>query len=447
MILFEGVRVIELFPQRVSEPLDLAVEGGRIAALGPGLAAHYPTARREASPPYVSAGLVCSHNHLYSALARGLLVDIESSKDFVGQLEHLWWRLDRSLDEQIILSSIRAGAAEAAMCGTTSIVDHHASPECIDGSLSIVKSGFESVGIRGVLCYETSDRNGHAGARSGVRENLRFAAEIDEARAAPGAADDAVPLIEAAIGAHAGFTLEDETIEALGEAVRSSGRGIHIHAAEDRFDATDSRYRRGTDLAARLDASGCLGPKSIIAHGLYLTEGELDLLNERDVFLAHNARSNMNNGVGYASLLPKARNVVIGTDGIGSDMVQETAFAYFKHRDVHGLLAPGAFLEMLDRGNRILERYFADFGLGFGRVEPGSAADLVFWDYDAPTPLEGRNLDGHFLFGLSSRSVRSVMVAGRYVVKDREPQFDSGEIFARSREETRRLWKRMEERR
>lgn len=447
MILFENVRIIELSPQAVSEPVDLAVEGARIAAMGRGLAARYPAARREASPPYVSAGLVCSHNHLYSALARGLRVDVETSKDFVEQLEHLWWRLDRSLDEEIILSSVCAGAAEAVMCGTTAIVDHHASPECIDGSLSIVKSGFETVGIRGILCYETSDRNGHAGALAGVRENLRFAAEVDGDRAAARGAQEGGPLVEAAIGAHAGFTLDAETLEALGEGVRSSGRGIHIHAAEDRFDAVDSRYRHGADLAMRLDAAGCLGPKSIIAHGLYLTQSEVELLNEREVFLAHNARSNMNNGVGYPALLSEAKNAVIGTDGIGSDMVQETAFAYFKHRDVRGPLSPGAFLKMLDRGNRILDRYFADSGLQFGRVEPGAAADLVFWDYDPPTPLEGENLDGHLLFGLSSRSVRSVMVGGSFVVKDGKPEFDAGGIFARAREQTRRLWSRMEERR
>ncbi len=444
MTLFEGVRIISFAPQTVSEPGDLAVEGGRIVEVGAALAAKYPQARREGAPAYVSPGLVCAHNHFYSALARGLMVEIEASKDFAQQLAKLWWRLDRSLDEAITRSSALAGAADAVMSGVTAVVDHHASPEFIDGSLSVLREGFEEVGLRGILCYETTDRNGKERARSGVRENIRFAGEVDSARSAGGD-----PLVEAAIGAHAGFTLDDDTLTALGEAVRATGRGLHTHAAEDRYDATDSRYRFGADLAARLDRAGCLGPLSIVAHGLYLTRDEMELINERDAFLAHNARSNMNNAVGYNTLLPGYRNSVLGTDGIGSDMLEEAAFAFFKHRDAGGALWPPDFLAMLDRGNRILERYFGrSRGLPprFGRVEAGFAADLVFWDYDPPTPLVDGNLGGHIMFGMTSRSVHSVMVDGRFVVRGRAPQFDAERIHAQSREQTRRLWARMQER-
>ena len=461
MILFEGVRILSFAPQAVSEPVDLAVEGGRIVEVGAGLKAKYPQARRESVPAYVSPGLVCAHNHFYSALARGLMVEIKASKDFAQQLVNLWWRLDRALDEGVIRSSALAGAADAVMSGVTTVVDHHASPELIDGSLSLLREGFEEVGLRGILCYETTDRNGKEGARDGVRENLRFTGEVDSERAAGGD-----PLVEAAIGAHAGFTLDEDTLAALGDAVRTSGRGLHTHAAEDRYDATDSRRRFGADLAVRLDRAGCLGPLSIIAHGLYLTRDEMELINERDAFLAHNARSNMNNAVGYNTLLSGYRNSVLGTDGIGSDMLEEAAFAFFKHRDAGGSLWPPDFLAMLDRGNRILDRYFGAGAAGaagvaeaapapggrsglaprFGRVEAGFAADLVFWDYDPPTPLVDGNLGGHIMFGMSSRSVHSVMVNGRFVVRDRIPQFDAARIHVQSREQTRRLWKRMQER-
>ncbi len=451
MLLFEGVRIISFAPQAVSEPVDVAVDGARILEVGSALAARYPKALRERAPAYVSPGLVCAHNHFYSALARGLTVEILPSRDFAQQLAHLWWRLDRSLDESITRSSALAGAADAVMSGVTAVVDHHASPELIDGSLSVLREGFETVGLRGVLCYETTDRNGKEGAGRGVRENIRFAREVDGLRS-----EGREPLVEAAIGAHAGFTLEEDTLSALGEAVRSTGRGLHTHAAEDRYDASDSRHRFGADLAVRLDRAGCLNPKSIVAHGLYLTREEMELLNEREVFLAHNARSNMNNGVGYNTLLPGYRYSVLGTDGIGSDMLEEAAFAFFKHRDAGGLLWPPDFLAMLDRGNRILDRYFGraegskgDAGGGalrFGRVEAGYAADLVFWDYDPPTPLLGDNLGGHIMFGMTSRSVRSVMVNGRFVVRDRIPQFDAQGIYAEARVQTRRLWRRMEER-
>ncbi len=457
MILFEKVRVIDFSLPSVSPPVDVAVaqEGdgagtlSGIVEVGPSLAAKYPKARRVAGK-YLSPGLVCSHTHLYSALARGLMVDIAPSKDFAQQLAHLWWRLDRAIDLPILESSALAGLADAAACGVTSVVDHHAGPQSIDGSLTVLRKAYERIGLRGLVCYETTDRNGGEGARAGIRENLRFAREIDADRAAfaAGKKGAKLPLVDGAIGGHALFTIGEETLAAMGDAVKSSGRGAHIHAAEDKYDAVDSRHRFGADLAVRLDRAGLLGPKSIVGHGVWLTESEVELIAERDAFVAHNARSNMNNAVGYNGLLHRHRNVVLGTDGMSADMLEEFRFACFRHRESGGPWWPGDFLPCLDRGNRLLERYFAGVGepRSFGKVEAGAAADLVLWDYDPPTPLEGANIAGHLAFGLSSRQVRSVMVNGQFVIEDKVPAFDSEGMAAEAREEASRLWKRMEER-
>jgi putative selenium metabolism protein SsnA len=425
--------------------MDVAVYGkgeggqkaGTIAEIGEALAAKHPNAKR-VSGAYLSPGLVCAHTHLYSALARGMMVDIEPSKDFAQQLEHLWWRLDRAIDLPILEASGLAGCAEAAACGVTSLVDHHAGPEAIDGSLSVLRRAYEEVGLRGLLCYETTDRNGMEGARAGVGENIRFAREIDAARKA-----GERPLVDGCIGGHAGFTISDETLSALADAVRSTGRGVHVHLGEDKYDAIDSRRLHGKDLVARFDEAGCLGPKSIVGHGVWITESEVEILNERGAFLAHNARSNMNNAVGYNALLPRVRNVVLGTDGMSGDMLEEFRFAAFRHREAGGPWWPGDFLRCLDRGNRLMERYT---GAAQGRVEAGFAADLVLWDYEPPTPLVGGNLAGHIAFGLSSRSARSVMVAGEFVIEDRKPHFDAERIAANARKQAARLWKRMEER-
>ncbi|MDP3179299.1 MAG: putative aminohydrolase SsnA [Spirochaetaceae bacterium] len=470
MTVFESVKLVSFEPPAVSEAIDVAVLGpletvpegaasgaragatvgapaGTILEIGSSLATKYPSAQR-VSGGYLSPGLVCAHTHLYSALARGLAVAIEPSKDFAQQLRHLWWRLDRAIDLPILKASAAAGCAEALACGVTSLVDHHAGPEAIDGSLSVIREAYEELGLRGILCYETTDRNGPEGARAGIAENLRFAREIDELRASGRAS-----LVDAAIGAHALFTIGDETLAALGDAVRTTGRGIHIHAAEDKYDAVDSRHRFGADLIARLDAASCLGPKSIIGHGVWLTESEAEILNVRGSFLAHNARSNMNNAVGYSALLPRFANVVLGTDGMSADMLEEFRFACFRHRESGGPWWPGDFLRCLDRGNRLIERYFGAAGGGdglapaFGRIKAGAAADLVLWDYDPPTPLAGGNLAGHMAFGLSSRSVRSVMVAGRFAIKDGKSAFDAAAIAANAREQAQRMWKRMEERR
>jgi putative selenium metabolism protein SsnA len=367
------------------------------------------------------------------------MVAVAPAKDFAQQLKHLWWRLDRALDEDIVRASGLAGAMDAAMLGVTSVVDHHASPEFIDGSLDVLREGFDQVGIRGILCYETTDRNGREGAREGVRENERFARKVQ----AEGAAGQD-QRVEAAIGAHAPFTVDDETLGALAQVCKSTGRGLHIHVAEDKFDAVDSRYRFDKDICVRLDDAGVLGPTTILGHGLFLTASERELVNARDAFIAHNARSNMNNNVGYNEKIGGYRNAVLGTDGIGSDMLEEANFAFFKHRDAGGALWMDSFLGMLQNGNRLLERYFP--GQKFGRIEAGYAADLAFWDYDPPTPLVDGNVAGHAAFGMSSRLVRSTMAAGRFIVKDRIPLFDAPGIAARGRSETRRLWQRMEER-
>lgn len=462
MILFESVRIISFAPPSVSPPMDVLVDASKgprsastILEVGQGLAAKHPGARR-ISGAYLSPGLVCSHTHLYSALARGLMVAIRPSKDFAQQLAHLWWRLDRAIDLPILEASGLAGLADAAACGVTSVVDHHAGPEAIDGSLSVLKSAYDAIGLRGLVCYETTDRNGMEGARAGVRENIRFAQEIDKERAAwtRGEEGASFPLVDGAIGGHALFTLGEETLAALGDAVRTTGRGSHIHAGEDKYDAVDSRHRYGADLAVRMDRAGLLTPKSIVGHGVWLSPSEVELIAERDAFLAHNARSNMNNAVGYNGLLQDHRNVVLGTDGMSADMLEEFRFACFRHRESQGPWWPDQFLACLDRGNRLLERYFAGDQAGagsgapavYGRIEKGAAADLVLWDYEAPTPLEGANLAGHLAFGLSSRSVRSVMVNGKFVIEDRKPAFDAQAIGARARIQAARLWKRMEER-
>ncbi|MFA6366679.1 MAG: amidohydrolase family protein, partial [Candidatus Hydrogenedentales bacterium] len=210
-----------------------------------------------------------------------------------------------------------------------------------------------------------------------------------------------------------------------------------------RYDAVDSRYRHGLDLVERLEKAGALTPKGIIGHGLWLTPSEIEIMNARDVFLAHNARSNMNNAVGYNALLPTHRNVVLGTDGMGADMLEEFKFAVFRHRESAGPWWPDNFLACLDRGNRLLERYFPGEG-SFGVLAPGNPADLVLWDYDPPTPLDAANIAGHMAFGMSSRSVRSVAVAGKIRIQDRKPLFDMEKIQASARAQARRLWNNME---
>ncbi|MGO9412741.1 MAG: putative aminohydrolase SsnA [Spirochaetia bacterium] len=438
MIALKNATVVHLSPAEVTSGVDVLIDGTEISGVGKGLAAGVRAERTiDLDGRVLMPGLVCSHDHFYSGLSRGIIARIAASPDFVSTLANLWWRLDRAIDKEVLQASGTVCALEAVKAGCTAVFDHHASPSFIEGSLSTLKECFENVGLRGVLCYETTDRNGAHGMEQGIRENRSFARSVEEEKKGKGKDR----LVEALIGGHAPFTLGDDALGKLGEVVREAGRGFHIHVAEDGFDPSYSHRFHGKDALKRLDGFGLVNEKSIIAHGLYLTQEDREVLNSRDAFLAHNCRSNMNNHVGYNGELPHVKNVALGTDGIGSDMLLEVKFAYFRHRDSGGSLAPGAFTRFLQNGNEILHRSFGD---NFGRVEKGYKADLTVLDYDSPTPLVRENVAGHAVFGMGSRDVHTVIVNGKIVMEGRSFRLDAAAAYARAREAAQRLWRNMD---
>jgi putative selenium metabolism protein SsnA len=345
--------------------------------------------------------------------------------------------LDRAIDEEILYASGLVCSLDALRAGTTSVIDHHASPSFITGSLETIKRAYEKTGLRGTTCYEVTDRNGTRGMKQGVDENVAFAKRIDREKAEGRWSG----LMEAHIGGHAPNTLSEESLELLAGAVRDTGRGLHLHVAEDRYDVSHSHAVYGRDIMARLDDHGLLNEKTILVHGLYLSAEEIGLLNERDGFLVHNPRSNMNNGVGYDHRLPLVKNLALGTDGIGGDMFEEIKHAYFKHKDAGGVWWPGDFLKILAAGNRILER---NFGTSFGRIEAGYTADLVIASYDSPTPIVPENIAGHLVFGMNGSTVETVMVNGSVVMENRQFPLDVATIYSDARAQAGRLWARME---
>jgi putative selenium metabolism protein SsnA len=328
-------------------------------------------------------------------------------------------------------------AVEAVRAGCTAVIDHHASPSFIEGSLDVLKTSLETVGLRGVLCYETTDRNGRDGMEQGIAENERFARLVEAEKGARGKER----LVEAMIGGHAAFTIPDEGLRSLGEVVGRTGRGFHVHAAEDAFDPSYSHRCHGKDLLARLDGFGLLAQPALVAHGLYLSAEDREALNRKGAALAHNSRSNMNNCVGYNRSLADLRRVVLGTDGIGADMLEEAKFAYFKNRDAGGTLTPGDVTRFLQAGSDVLA---VCFGERFGRIEEGFKADLAILDYDPPTPLAAENLAGHLVFGMGSASVDTVIVNGRMVMENRRFTWDTEPVFAEARRQAARLWKEMD---
>lgn len=423
-----GTVVGSLSPPRL-ERADIVVKGDRVrhVTADPGPAAY----RIDCSGCLIIPGNVCAHHHLYSTLARGMPFQLEPPEDFVQILRRIWWRLDRALDGGSVWSSAQVGGIEALLAGTTTMVDHHASPNWIDESLGQVAGVLDHVGVRSILCYEVTDRDGPDRARSGLEENRQLLKGTG------------AELARAMVGAHASFTLSEETLASCVDLAREFNTGIHIHVAEDEADQRDAQSRFGKRVVQRLAEAGVLDNRSLLAHCIHLVESEIEAINESAATVVHNPRSNMNNRVGHAPVA-KFNRLALGTDGIDGDMFAESKAAYWRARESDPAIGPQWVLDRMAEAARFAGKAFGEPLLG--RIEPGAPADLVVLEYDPPTPLTGENLAGHWVFGLSARRVRDVVVNGELVVQARRlTRVDQEEVLARSREWAERLWRRMED--
>ncbi len=254
-------------------------------------------------------GNICAHTHFYGAYARGLAIPGPAPKDFPEILQKLWWPLDRSLRLDDVCSSAEVMVLDAIKHGTTTLIDHHASPNAIDGSLDVIAEVVRKSGVRAVLCYEVTDRDGTDKARAGIDENLRFMKRVGLKGKKP-------DRVRATFGLHASLTLSDATLDAC---VRESpsGTGFHIHVAEHEADQYDSLAKSGMRIVDRLHRRGILGPNTIVAHAIHVDAREVNLLADSGTWVTHQPRSNMNNGVGVAEveLLAARRRTGLPGDG------------------------------------------------------------------------------------------------------------------------------------
>jgi cytosine/adenosine deaminase-related metal-dependent hydrolase len=336
----------------------------------------------------VTAGRVCGHHHLYSSLARGMPPPRNKPVDFVSILEEIWWRLDVALDLETIRWSAMLGALEALESGTTAIVDHHESPNAIEGSLTIIAEACAEVGVRVVAAYGVTDRHGPDGARRGLAENERFLRSGGRGL----------------VGVHAAFTCSDDTLAAAAELAAGLGVGVHIHVAEDRVDAAAGA--RLAELAT---------PAWVLAHCVHL---------DRDLpgTIAHNPRSNMNNAVGYARPAVRANSVVLGSDGIGADMLEEFRLAYVRHREDDVSASPEQAWGWLSNGATLV---------------PEVAGDEVVWNHPHAD-------DPWWVAFTSGVRAVDVTVDGEKVLSNgHSTRVDADEVRAKAAEQATRLFSRL----
>lgn len=337
----------------------------------------------------VTPGMVCAHHHLYSALARGMPAPPKTPTTFREILEQVWWRLDVALDLDMIYWSAALGAMEALLCGTTAIVDHHESPSAIEGSLSVIAQACADVGVRASVAYGVTDRHGADGARRGLAENERFVRGGGRGM----------------VGIHAAFTCSDETLHAAADLAAELGVGVHVHVAEGVDDL---------DAGARLEQLAT--DDWLIVHCVHLDRPLRGTI-------VHNPRSNMNNGVGYARPTRFSNPVVLGTDGIGADMLEEARLAYVRLREESITHTPDVVWGWLNAGYQLM---------------PEAAADRVVWNYDhADSPW-------HVVFTPGVRALHVDRADGTALVRDGEPVLvDATEIRAKAAEAAARLFSKL----
>ncbi len=385
----------------------------------------------------VMPGFINAHMHFYSTLVRGL-GKAAPSKDFNEVLKNLWWRLDKKLDADTNYYSALIMAVNAVKHGTTTLIDHHASPFSAKGSLNLIAKAVKETGLRASLCYEVSDRDGDKIAQDGLDENTEF---IKQCR------KNNDEQLKALFGLHAAFTLSDKTLEKASKLGNDLNTGFHVHVAEAQSDEEFNVKNHGLRVVERFDKFGIMNNKSLAIHCVHINEKEMDILAKNGTAVVHNPQSNLNNAVGIADIIKmqeKGILVGLGTDAMTVKMPEELRVALWAQHIRNNNPTCG-FMEvantLLFNNRKIAARYW---NLPLGALEEGAAADVILIDYFPPTPLDGNTYLGHIIFGLSQAAVNTTIANGKVLMENRtlNIDIDEEEISAKSKELTVKLWER-----
>lgn len=365
---------------------------------------------------FVTRAFAVAHHHLYSALARGMPPPSPPPQTFRQILERVWWKLDRALDAEMICACAQVSAIDLLKAGATFVIDHHSSPKAAPGSLDGIAQALQQAGIGHLLCLELSDRDGPAALAAGLRESERFARQN-----------------QALIGLHASFTVSDTLLTAAVDLARDLKTGVHIHVAEAQSDQDETLAHHGVRVVQRLEAAGALDLKAtLLAHGLHLDARERAAVAASRAWVVQNPESNRHNAVGTFDAAGLGPKILLGTDGMHSDMLASLRAAYFDGQTTGGL-APMAAWQRL----QAVDDYLAQLGRSRDN-------DLVVLDYDAPTPVTAENFAAHAVYGLGQQHVLHVVAQGHVVVRNREVQMlDEGQVRAEARRQAQRLWAAM----
>lgn len=308
----------------------------------------------------VMKSFACGHHHVYSALARGMGAPKKIPANFHEVLQYVWWTLDKCLDLQMIEASALVAALYCAKNGVTFVIDHHASPFAIESSLETIAAAFDKVGVSHLLCYEISDRDGVIPRQKGLEETETYFKNKHQGL----------------VGLHASFTVGDDLLKQAVALAEKYDSGIHVHVAEDPIDQDYCLRDHGKRVIRRFSQAGVLAfSKSILGHCLHLDAEERELLQKSPVYVAQNTESNLNNNVGIFNPRGLGKNIMLGTDGMHSDMLRSAKAAYLVGQNVESITPDGIYRRFRKVHHYLKENSFRGDGEN----------NLVILDYDTPT--------------------------------------------------------------
>ena len=367
----------------------------------------------DASGGIVMPGLICSHTHLYGMLLAGAKLDVHPPSDFTQILQRVWWPVDENLTLDDAYASALVGCLQFLKTGTTTFADTYSGPNSIEGVLDRIARAVNEVGIRGLLAFEATERHSKEEGERGIKENVRFALKMkQELRSRT------LPLFSL----HASFTVTDELIQSVRELASEYAVPITIHTSEGLGDLQHNIERYGKRTLERLRDVGLLASDVVLAHCVHVNDDELDIVAKYRAKIAHNPMSNMLNAVGTAPvphMLRRGISVGLGNDGYIFDGFENMRAAYLVHRLISrdpNAIDAYTILEMATiRGAQL-------YGLAdqLGSIELGKKADLIVIKPEMlPTPLNQDSVVGHLINSITGRDVRTTVVDGNVIMKDR----------------------------
>lgn len=376
---------------------------------------------------------VCAHSHIYSIFARGLSLPF-NPKNFQEILDQMWWKLDSQIDNSITYYSGIAAGTEFLLNGVTTIIDHHASGTEIIGSLnSLKKSLVNTLHLRSLLCFETSDR---FDIKDCIKENTSFAAHNHSDH------------VGGLFGMHASMSLSNNSLKMISKKLNDTP--IHIHVAESEMDEEDSYHKYGMNILCRLDKYRLINKDSLIVHGVHISGEELQIVKDRNAYMVVNTTSNLNNAVGIPDIkkyLDYKIPVMIGNDGLSSSMATEYLNAYYlTHLKNSNPIAMGLG-SVIDFINNAYNYVGRRLNINIGKIKENYVSDFMLVPYTPYTKMDSSNAFGHIFFGLYPNfRPNDVYVDGVRLVKNGElVSKKAKEELTKSKEYSDKLWKKVKE--